>query len=107
MCKLLKEVSVMRRALALLLAVMCAVLPAAAETRLGSLKMAVVNGEVYCITGKSERGQSTIYRLDEDGPEAVYRCPGQAWWLFEMDDRLLLVTGRISLTRMRLQRCLT
>lgn len=78
--------------LALMLGFVWAVQPAAAETRVGSLKMAEVNGEVYCITGKSERGSTTLHRLTADGPEAVYSCPGRAWWLFEMNDRLLLVT---------------
>lgn len=83
----------MKRLIGLLLVLLvCAGLPAAAETSVGSQRMAVVNGEVYCITGKSERGQTTIHRMTKNGPEAVYRCPGQAWYLFEMNDRLLLVT---------------
>ena len=80
----------MRRMLgAALCCLLCVCLPLLAQAD----HMAVVNGEVYCITGENLRGEAAIHRITPDGLETVFVCSGRAQELYEMNGRLLLMTA--------------
>lgn len=87
----------MKRLLVLVLCLLLCV-PALAEepartsdTLNGTLDVAAVGGEVYCMTAtEGWRAETTIFRMTQEGLTPVWTGKGNGFALFEMDGQLLL-----------------